>query len=292
MKNMTNFLLILQINNNSTNKMKIPKYFFKRLFIIILVLTVISFWAEQTYLYYDEDYYDDDSCNVSNIKLQGSLITYISNEGKNEYGDLLWDETASENIVRAIEQAEGDDDVMAIVLEVDSRGGYPVAAEEVANALSKAKKPTVVLIREYGLSAAYYASTGADMIFASQNSAVGSIGVTMSYIDYAKENKEDGLTYNQLSSGKFKDIGDYDKPLTPEEKELLMRDVNLLHKIFVKTVAENRHIDIEKITQLADGSDMLGQMALENNLIDKIGGRYEVEQYLKETVGDDIVLCK
>ena len=272
--------------------MKIPKYFFKRLSIIILVLTAISFWAEQTYLFFEDDSIDEKSCNVSNIKLQGSLITYISNEGKNEYGDLLRDETSSEDIVSAIKQAEENDNIRAIVLEIDSVGGGPVAAEEVANALKRAKKPTIALIREYGLSAAYYAATGADIIFASQNSNVGSIGITMSYLDYAKENEKDGLTYNQLSSGKFKDIGNYDKPLTPEEKELLMRDINILHENFIKAVADNRKMDIEKVRQLADGSDILGQMALENSLIDKIGGRYEVEKYLRGKIGGEIKMCQ
>ena len=273
--------------------MKLPKYFFKNLLILVLAITVVAFWTEQYYLNLTDDiWYDDESCNVSNIKLQGSLITYISNEGKDEFGNILWDETSSEDIIKAIEQAEGNNNIRAIILEIDSLGGGPVAAEEIANALKRAKKPSVALIREYGLSAAYYAATGADVIFASQNSDVGSIGITMSYLDYAKENEKDGLTYNQLSSGKFKDIGDYDKPLTPEEKELLMRDVNILHENFIQAVAENRKIDIEKVRQLADGSDMLGQMALENNLIDQIGGRYEVEEYLKEKLGNDVVLCK
>ncbi len=125
----------------------------------------------------------------------------------------------------------------------------------------------------------------------SQNFAIGSIGVTMSYLDYAKENEKDGITYNQLSSGKFKDIGAYDKSLTPEEKELLMRDINILHENFIKAVANNRNLDIKKVRQLADGSDMLGQMALENGLIDQIGGRYEVEEYLRNKIGEDIEIC-
>jgi len=246
---------------------------------------------EQTCLFLEEDWYEEKTCNISNVKLQGYLTTYISNEGKNEYGDLLWDEIASEDIVNAIEKAEKDDDVKAIVLEIDSHGGGPVAAEEIANALKRAEKPTIALIGEYGTSAAYYAATGADIIFASQNSTVGSIGISMSYTDNAKKNEEDGLTFNQLSVGKFKDTGAYDKPLTSEEKELLMRDINILHENFIKVVADNRNLDIEKVRQLADGSDMLGQMALENNLIDHIGGRYEVEEYLREKLGGDVEIC-
>ena len=37
---------------------------------------------------------------------------------------------------------------------------------------------------------------------------------------------------------------------------------------------------------------MLSQMAWENNLIDKIGGRYEVEEYLKERIGGEVKICR
>lgn len=273
-------------------KNPMPKYLFKRLLILILALTVISFWAEQAYLYFDEDNYGNDSCNVSNIKLQGNLYAYISQEDKDENGITTADAVSSEDIVGAIESAEKNDSIKAIILEINSFGGGGVAAEEVANALKRAKKPTVALIRGNANSAAYYAATGANMIFASANSDIGSIGVTISYLDNAKKNEKDGLTFNQLSVGKFKDIFNSDKPLTDEERKLVERDLKILHENFIKAVAENRKMDIEKVRQLADGSSMPGQMALENNLIDKIGGRYEAEEYLKEKIGEEAEICQ
>ncbi|MFH1173012.1 MAG: S49 family peptidase, partial [bacterium] len=184
-----------------------------------------------------------------------------------------------------------DNDIKAIFIEVDSGGGSPLAGEEIANALKLATKPTVVMIRGMGASSAYYASTGADIIFASQNSDVGSIGVTWSYMDAAQKNQKEGLTYNQVSSGEFKDMGDPDKPLTKAERALAMRDINIMEENFIKAVAENRKLDIEKVRQMADGSSMLGQMALENGLIDKIGGINEVQDYLEETIGEKPEFC-
>jgi protease IV len=284
------------------------KRILKKIGIVILVLTVISFWCEQIWLYtseesfddgyYEEEYYDDsiesvypESCNVSGIELHGELVTYISNENFDEEGNPLYDQTSSEDIVYYIEDAEINDQIKAIILEIDSYGGYSVADEEVANALKRATKPTIVLIRTAGLSSAYYAATGADVIFASQDSDVGSIGVTISYLDNAKQNQNEGLTFNQLSSGKFKDVMNTDKPLTQEERNLLMRDIEIMNENFIKAVAENRNLDIEKVRQLADGSSMLGEMALENGLIDKIGGMYEVEQYIGELLGDEVEIC-
>jgi len=36
---------------------------------------------------------------------------------------------------------------------------------------------------------------------------------------------------------------------------------------------------------------MLGAMALENGLIDRIGGLYEVKEYLKDLIGEDVEIC-
>jgi len=228
------------------------------------------------YYFTPEDKQTD--CNVTDIELHGGLITYIPNENLEcLYGEChqLVDEVSSEDIVLAIKEAGNDNNIKAIILEIDSAGGSPVAAEEVANALKRAEKPTVALIREFGVSAAYYAATGADIIFASAKSDIGGIGITYSYLDNARKNQKEGLTYNQLSSGKFKDMFIPDKPLTAEEKQLIMRDVKILHEEFVKAVAENRNLDIDKVRQLADGSSMSGQMALENGLIDRIGGMFD-----------------
>ena len=55
------------------------------------------------------------------------------------------------------------------------------------------------------------------------------------------------------------------------------RDIKIMHENFIKVVAGNRGLDVEKVRQLADGSSMLGEMALANGLIDKIGGIDEVK---------------
>lgn len=113
----------------------------------------------------------------------------------------------------------------------------------------------------------------------------------MYYLDKTKKNEKEGLTYNSLSTGKFKDYGDPNKPMTTEEKELIMRDLEIMHNLFIKAVSENRNLPIDKVRALADGSSMPGEMALENGLIDKIGGIYDVEDYLKEKLGENIEVC-
>ncbi len=229
-------------------------------------------------------------CNVRGIKLYGGLYTY-KNGASDGSGQLSKDVASAEDITAAIEKANKDSSIKAILLQVDSSGGSPVGGWEIAEALKHSSKPTVALIRERGDSAAYLSASGAKYIIASANSDVGSIGVTMSYVGNADKNTTDGLTFYELSEGKFKDAGNPDKVLTQEEGDLFMRDVKVLYNNFIKYVSENRHMDIAKVTELADGSSMLGQMAKDNGLIDQVGGIYDVKDYLKKQIKTNVNIC-
>lgn len=226
-------------------------------------------------------------CNVVGINLHGNILTYviIGADGNNTEDYL--DAVASEDITYYIRQAENNPNIKGIIMEVDSYGGLPVAGEEVANALKASSKPSVVLIRQAGLSVAYWASTGAEYIFASRNSDVGSIGVTASYLENINKDKK----FINLSVGKFKDSGNPDKPITQEEKKLILRDAKIVYDNFIEAVSINRNIPIEKVRKIADGSTFLGLQAKKLGLIDEIGGLYKVQKYLEERIGEKPEIC-
>lgn len=238
-----------------------------------------------------EEYSNEDmNCSVMGINLRGTLLTYIP--PNNENGSFTdTDLSASEEINYLIRQANEDEEIKAILIEVDSFGGYPVAGEEIANALESSKKPTVAVIRQSGLSAAYWALSGAKYIFASKNSDVGSIGITSSYLDNVVKNQKDGNTYVQLNSGKYKDAGDPDRLLTEEERQLFLRDIKIAHQNFIYDVAANRNISVEDVEKIADGSSVLGERAKELKLIDEIGSITEAEAYLEQKIGEKPEIC-
>ncbi len=177
------------------------------------------------------------------------------------------------------------------MLEIDSPGGDPTAGEEIAAAIHAAQKPTFALIRGQGVSAAYWAATGATKIYAHQSSEVGSIGVTASYVDNVEQNKMDGLNYNELSTGRFKDLGDPNKPLSKEDRELIAKDLESLKNIFIDGVAKYRKIPREDILALADGSTLLGLAAKEKKLIDEVGTFNDVKTRIEQEIGEPMVAC-
>lgn len=233
---------------------------------------------------------EQEDCNVVGINLHGTLLTYIPLHAD---GDTAfdYDTVASEDIIGAIKEANMNPDIKAIVVEVDSSGGVALAGEEVSTAIKNSEKPVISFIRGVGASASYWAISTSDKILASKNSDVGGIGITMSYLSNVKYNEKEGFKYEKLSSGKFKDSGSPDLPLTEEERELFMRDIKIMYQNFVEAISSNRNIPIDKVESIADGSMVLGEKALELNLIDGIGGINEVEKLLRQETGEEPSIC-
>lgn len=229
-------------------------------------------------------------CNVIGIDLYGVLLTYIPQQ--NEYSeDYVPDIIASKYITYYLEKASLASDIDAVIIDVNSPGGMPTAGEEIAIMIARMEKPVVAVIRNSGLSAAYWAISSADKIFASKNSDVGSIGVTASYIENVGTNEKDGNKFVELTVGEYKDVGNPNRPLTDAERVLWLNDLKTIYQNFVEDVAINRHIPIEKVQTFANGWSVLGEQALEQGLIDVIGGLDEADEYLRQTIGEEPKVC-
>lgn len=228
-------------------------------------------------------------CNISEIKMYGDLASYIPSHTEDDttYDDFF----SSEDIATQLRNAENDTKIKGILINVDSTGGSPVGAEEIANTIKEISKPVVVSVRGSADSGAYWSISSANRIFAFENSDVGGIGVTSSYLNEVKKNEQEGYEYERLVSGKFKDMGVTSKRLTNEEKELIMRDVKIVFNNFINTISINRNIPIEEVSKFADGSTMLGPQALKLGLIDEIGSGNDALNYLGTLIGENTSIC-
>ncbi len=218
------------------------------------------------------------ACNVAIVPLHG-VLTATTGLATEEL------QISSDDFLAEFREKENDPSVSTIVLSVDSPGGSLAAGGEIAQAIADSSKPTVAWVRDRALSAAYRAILGADAIVASIDSDVGSIGAIFSFVDFAKQNQQQGLTYNVVSSGTFKDVASENRPFSKADRALLERDVKIMHNNFVKAVADARGLPVEHVNELDDGSSWLGETAKENGLIDVVGGMKEVQQWLEAQIG-------
>jgi len=225
---------------------------------------------------------ESNKCNVAGIKVRGDLVNYIPKSDLSPTnGQLNVDETASEDIYQAIKTANEDPNIKVVLLDIDSRGGSGVAAKEIESTLKSLGKPRVAFIREYAESGAYWLSTGASIIFASDISSIGKIGVNASYLDVIQRNIQDGYTYHSITTGKYKDLGDPNKPITKEDENLLKSHISFAYNDFIKTVSQNRNIKEDKVKSIADGSSFYGGEALKLGLIDRLGNMDDVTKYIE-----------
>ncbi len=259
--------------------------------VFYICLSVWGDWHDEWSGYNASTYIGDGYCNIAVLPVWGEIHSYGI-----QY-DNLGNELVSTNIqnsVAYLEQAEAEPGILGVMALIDSRGGAAAAATEIANALKKSKMPNAAYILDSGTSAGYLIATGADTIIASPFSDVGSIGVTMSYLDYSKQNADQGIEYISLASGQFKDYGNPDKPLLEEERTLLERDLLVWHDEFVRQVAENRNLSVEYVASLADGSSLPGRLALDAKLVDSIGDKEIVRAWFAEQLNvtpEEIVFC-
>lgn len=248
-------------------------------------------WHDGWSGYNASTYIGDGYCNIAVLPIEGEIHGYGGIF--DDYGNEMSSTNMSE-AVSFLEQAESEPGIYGVLVLVNSGGGSGAAAEQIAAQLKKSSMPNAAFIIDSGTSAAYLISSAADTIIASPFSDVGSIGITMSYLDYSAQNSASGIEYISLASAKYKNYGDPDKPLTDEERTLLERDLAVWHDVLVAQIAENRGMSVEVIAMLADGSSMPGRLALEAGLVDAVGDREVVRGWFAkalEVTPEEIVFC-
>lgn len=243
---------------------------------LVLIVTIIGIFS------FSFSSISDGTCNVAVMPIDGIIMPFGHGY---EFAEIT---TTPSDVRDFLALATNDKNIDGVMFEINSPGGTPVASASIMEQIQELELPNVVLIGDIGASGGYMVASAADRLFASAMSDVGSIGVSMSYIEESKKNKEEGLTYVPLNSGKFKDIGSPNKPLGTDERTYLESELQLVHTEFVKIVAANRNLTTEEVAILADGSSMVGSRALEHKLIDEIGNRNSVRQYFADTLGKDV----
>jgi protease-4 len=214
--------------------------------------------------------------NVALIKIEGAITT------QQDFSLFAAPGAVSDQIVSQIEQANEDDSIEAIMFEINSPGGTVVASEEIANAVKKTEKPTVAFIRELGASGGYWVASAADHIIADPFSITGSIGVLSTYLNFADLLKRYNITYEELKGGKYKDIGSSFRRMRDDERALLQQRIDMIHQAFIAEVAQNRNFSYEYAKEISTGIFYLGSQAKELGLVDELGGKDDVDEYLKE----------
>jgi protease-4 len=181
--------------------------------------------------------------------------------------------TDSKEPIRQLRHFMKKDSVKAVVLRIDSPGGVVGPSQEIYEEVRKltTKKKVVVSMGSLAASGGYYIAAPASVIYANPGTITASIGVLIKFSNLEGLFGKLGVNSTTIKTGKYKDAGSPDRPLSAEDKAMFQSLIDNTHEQFVKAVAEGRKLPIEEVRKIADGRVLSGEQAKAAKLVDKLG---------------------
>ncbi len=191
----------------------------------------------------------------------------------------------ADDVVEQIERADEDDAAEALLLKLNTPGGEVLPSDDIREAATAFDGPTLAYATDLCASGGMWIASGCDELWARDASLVGSIGVRFSQTRFDELADEQGISYERIVSGAYKDsLGAPFKPLEEREREYLQGLSDAWYDNFVERVAEGRDMD-EAAVRDTEARVYLGEDAVEMGMVDALGDREAVEDRAEELLG-------
>lgn len=209
-------------------------------------------------------------------------------------GQIIYDEGSIETVSpddmnKSLQKAQKDDAVKAVVLRVNSPGGDAMSSDLIWNEIenTKKEKPVIVSMGDVAASGGYYIAAGGDKIFAEPSTITGSIGV-FGMLPNIKELADDiGVTAQQVSTNDNAIAYSPFTDMTDSQRGFLEENVSAIYGLFKQRVADGRGLSLDEVEEIAQGRVWTGSQAIENGLVDELGGLEEALAYAAEQADID-----
>ncbi len=177
-------------------------------------------------------------------------------------------------IADRLREARLEENVVAVVLRVNSPGGSATASELIlreVELLRQAGKPVVASMGDVAASGGYYVSCAADEIFAHPNTITGSIGVTGMIPDVSGLTEKLGIRAETVNTSPSADLGSPFRAPTEAEMSTIQELTNRVYEVFLDRVASGRGMQKSEVQEVAQGRVWSGKDAKEAGLVDSFG---------------------
>ena len=184
-----------------------------------------------------------------------------------------------EGLAAQLREVQGDDQVRAVILDIDSPGGEATGMFTISNIVAELNdvKPVVAFINDVAASAAYGIASAAREIIVSPTSVVGSIGVVLTHLDRSAALEKQGIKPTLIHAGAHKTDGHSFLPLSEAVRADLQTEVMKVYDQFVHLVAQGRtgRISAQAI-RATQARTYLGADAVAQGLADRMASLEEV----------------
>ncbi len=227
---------------------------------------------------------EDDLEMISYSKFRKSYSTYKSSKNRIAVivasGDIIPGKgdnntIGSDKFAKEIRKARENDDIKAIVMRIKSPGGSFLASEVMWREIELASqvKPVIASMSDVAASGGYYMAMACDTIVAQPNTITGSIGIfTIIFNAQGFLNNKLGITTDEVSTGEISTLYTMSRPLSEAQRKIIQKNTDEGYETFVSKAAAGRGMSVDDIKAIASGRVWSGMQAVENGLVDQLGG--------------------
>jgi protease IV len=185
-------------------------------------------------------------------------------------------DASAEKINMALQAAFKDKNTQGVVMRINSPGGSPVQAQTVYDEMRRLRKkypdiPLYAVVEDICASGGYFIAAGADRIYVSKASVVGSIGVLMNGFGFTGLMEKLGVERRLITAGENKGMLDPFSPLDEKDQEYAKQLVNEIHQQFIGVVREGRGKRLKETPEMFSGLIWTGQKSVDLGLADGFG---------------------
>src|SRR5882672_4089236 len=185
-------------------------------------------------------------------------------------------DASAENVNASLQAAFKDKNTQGVIIRINSPGGSPVQAQTIYDEMRRLRKkypdiPLYAVVEDICASGGYFIAVGADRIYVSKSSLVGSIGVIMNGFGFTGLMDKLGVERRLITSGENKAFLDPFSPLEQRHKEFAKQLAAEIHQQFIGVVREGRGKRLKETPDTFSGLIWSGQKSVELGLADGIG---------------------
>ncbi len=193
----------------------------------------------------------------------------------------------SDTIAQAFRAIRKDDSIKAVVFRIDSPGGSDVASDIIWReaSLTMKEKPVIVSMANVAASGGYWIATASDAIIAEPTTLTGSIGIYAGKFNMSGFYEKIGFNKERVMKGKSADFFSDTRNFTEDERQRFRAVLEEGYRRFLEKVSEARGKEESEVHAIAQGRVWTGAQALENGLVDELGGLDRAVALAKEKAG-------
>ena len=201
---------------------------------------------------------------IAVLHLDGTIVMESDGGGVN---------IAARTVVPMLRALREDDEVAAVVLNVNSPGGHALASDLMWREIDEMarSKPVVACFEDVSASGGFYLSAPAKEIFVRPGTLTGSIGVVGGKLVAGKGLRSVGVHVHEVAASPNATLFSPNRRFTDDQRARFRGSLQRFYDGFVGRVAAGRGKEAEEVEPHCRGRVWTGEQARTRGLVDRVG---------------------